>query len=186
MSWSCHVPCVPFFIASPAEVTQTSLVWFCSPRTSSLWLDHWSRQRLKWWRKVRVCINEVLSDIFTSEGPNQSCCCWLQPTEMLAPKQAQWNCCSLHCLLQTSAAQRWQRRNLRSQRLKVWGSCTGSHGDRSPWRPCGWEEIGSFCKCTKVSAPNCRSVYFFVFHLLSIGLLITIWRKSGLGLCQNM
>ncbi|KAK9539961.1 hypothetical protein VZT92_002440 [Zoarces viviparus] len=35
----------------PAEVTQTSLVWFCSPRTSSHWLDHWARQRLKWWRK---------------------------------------------------------------------------------------------------------------------------------------
>ncbi|XP_068583159.1 DNA polymerase subunit gamma-2 isoform X3 [Cebidichthys violaceus] len=35
----------------PAEVTQTSLVWFCSPRTSSQWLDHWARQRLKWWRK---------------------------------------------------------------------------------------------------------------------------------------
>lgn len=46
---------VPFFIASPAEVTQASLVWFCSSRTSSQWLDHWTRQRLKWWRKVSVC-----------------------------------------------------------------------------------------------------------------------------------
>ncbi|XP_061684810.1 DNA polymerase subunit gamma-2, mitochondrial isoform X9 [Syngnathoides biaculeatus] len=34
-----------------AEVTHGSLVWFCSPRTSSQWLDHWARQRLKWWRK---------------------------------------------------------------------------------------------------------------------------------------
>ncbi|PWA32734.1 hypothetical protein CCH79_00012521 [Gambusia affinis] len=34
-----------------AEVTQTSLVWFCSPRSSSQWLDHWARHRLKWWRK---------------------------------------------------------------------------------------------------------------------------------------
>ncbi|XP_061684818.1 DNA polymerase subunit gamma-2, mitochondrial isoform X16 [Syngnathoides biaculeatus] len=36
---------------SAAEVTHGSLVWFCSPRTSSQWLDHWARQRLKWWRK---------------------------------------------------------------------------------------------------------------------------------------
>ncbi|XP_033478929.1 DNA polymerase subunit gamma-2 [Epinephelus lanceolatus] len=38
----------------PAEVTQTSLVWFCSTRTSSQWLDHWTRQRLKWWRKFAL------------------------------------------------------------------------------------------------------------------------------------
>ncbi|XP_053188387.1 DNA polymerase subunit gamma-2, mitochondrial [Scomber japonicus] len=38
----------------PAEVTQTSLVWFCSPRTSSQWLDHWTRLRLKWWRKFAL------------------------------------------------------------------------------------------------------------------------------------
>ncbi|XP_061684821.1 DNA polymerase subunit gamma-2, mitochondrial isoform X19 [Syngnathoides biaculeatus] len=38
---------------SAAEVTHGSLVWFCSPRTSSQWLDHWARQRLKWWRKSR-------------------------------------------------------------------------------------------------------------------------------------
>ncbi|XP_044042360.1 DNA polymerase subunit gamma-2, mitochondrial isoform X2 [Siniperca chuatsi] len=37
-----------------AEVTQTSLVWFCSPRTSSQWLDHWTLQRLKWWRKFAL------------------------------------------------------------------------------------------------------------------------------------
>ncbi|XP_076027260.1 DNA polymerase subunit gamma-2 [Genypterus blacodes] len=34
-----------------AEVTQASLVWFCSPKTSSHWMDHWARQRLKWWKK---------------------------------------------------------------------------------------------------------------------------------------
>lgn len=38
----------------PAEVTHTSLVWFCHPRTSSQWLDHWARQRLKWWRKFAL------------------------------------------------------------------------------------------------------------------------------------
>ncbi|XP_029363498.1 DNA polymerase subunit gamma-2, mitochondrial [Echeneis naucrates] len=38
----------------PTEMTQTSLVWFCSPRTSSQWLDHWTRQRLKWWRKFAL------------------------------------------------------------------------------------------------------------------------------------
>ncbi|XP_076583831.1 DNA polymerase subunit gamma-2 [Chaetodon auriga] len=38
----------------PSEVTQTSLVWFCSPRTSSQWLDHWTQQRLKWWRKFAL------------------------------------------------------------------------------------------------------------------------------------
>ncbi|XP_036400224.1 DNA polymerase subunit gamma-2, mitochondrial [Megalops cyprinoides] len=38
----------------PAEVTQASLVWFCSPRTSSQWLDYWARQRLQWWRKFAM------------------------------------------------------------------------------------------------------------------------------------
>ncbi|KAG9350411.1 hypothetical protein JZ751_026771 [Albula glossodonta] len=39
---------------SPVEVTQASLVWFCSPRTSSQWLDYWARQRLQWWRKFAL------------------------------------------------------------------------------------------------------------------------------------
>ncbi|XP_072538895.1 DNA polymerase subunit gamma-2 [Salminus brasiliensis] len=34
-----------------SEVTEASLVWFCSPRTSSQWMDYWARQRLQWWRK---------------------------------------------------------------------------------------------------------------------------------------
>ncbi|KAJ8264113.1 hypothetical protein GJAV_G00145330 [Gymnothorax javanicus] len=38
----------------PTEVTQASLVWFCSPRTSSQWLDYWARQRLQWWQKFAV------------------------------------------------------------------------------------------------------------------------------------
>ncbi|KAJ8283654.1 hypothetical protein COCON_G00025040 [Conger conger] len=38
----------------PAEVTRASLVWFCSPRTSSQWLDYWARQRLQWWRKFAL------------------------------------------------------------------------------------------------------------------------------------
>ncbi|KAK7929881.1 hypothetical protein WMY93_006276 [Mugilogobius chulae] len=38
----------------PGAVTQTSLVWFCSPRTSSHWLDFWARQRLKWWKKFAL------------------------------------------------------------------------------------------------------------------------------------
>lgn len=45
----------------PAEVTQTSLVWFCSPRTSSQWLDHWTRQRLKWWRKFALSPSDFSS-----------------------------------------------------------------------------------------------------------------------------
>ncbi|XP_053274643.1 DNA polymerase subunit gamma-2, mitochondrial [Pleuronectes platessa] len=49
----------------PAEVTQASLVWFCSPRTSSQWLDHWARQRLKWWRKFSLSP----SDFSSSEVP---------------------------------------------------------------------------------------------------------------------
>ncbi|XP_029706141.1 DNA polymerase subunit gamma-2, mitochondrial [Takifugu rubripes] len=38
----------------PGEATLTSLVWFCSPRTSGQWLDHWTRQRLKWWRNFAL------------------------------------------------------------------------------------------------------------------------------------
>ncbi|XP_061584779.1 DNA polymerase subunit gamma-2, mitochondrial-like [Cololabis saira] len=50
-----------------AEFTETSLVWFCSPRTSSQWLDHWTQQRLKWWRKFALSpsgfsSSEVLED----------------------------------------------------------------------------------------------------------------------------
>ncbi|XP_038133962.1 DNA polymerase subunit gamma-2, mitochondrial [Cyprinodon tularosa] len=44
-----------------AEVNQTSLVWFCSPRTSSQWLDHWARQRLKWWRKFALSPSDFSS-----------------------------------------------------------------------------------------------------------------------------
>ncbi|XP_042340694.1 DNA polymerase subunit gamma-2, mitochondrial [Plectropomus leopardus] len=51
----------------PAEVTQTSLVWFCSPRTSSQWLDHWTQQRLKWWRKFAVSP----SDFSSSDVPEE-------------------------------------------------------------------------------------------------------------------
>ncbi|XP_041640107.1 DNA polymerase subunit gamma-2, mitochondrial [Cheilinus undulatus] len=45
----------------PVEVTQTSLVWFCSARTSSQWLDHWTRQRLKWWRKFALSPSDFSS-----------------------------------------------------------------------------------------------------------------------------
>uniref|UniRef100_UPI0037E7A1A6 DNA polymerase subunit gamma-2 n=1 Tax=Semicossyphus pulcher TaxID=241346 RepID=UPI0037E7A1A6 len=51
----------------PAEVTQTSLVWFCSTRTSSQWLDHWTRQRLKWWRKFALSP----SDFSSSDVPEE-------------------------------------------------------------------------------------------------------------------
>lgn len=43
------------------EVTQTSLAWFCSPRTSSQWLDHWARHRLKWWRKFALSPSDFSS-----------------------------------------------------------------------------------------------------------------------------
>ncbi|XP_040042610.2 DNA polymerase subunit gamma-2 isoform X2 [Gasterosteus aculeatus] len=45
----------------PVEVTQTSLAWFCSPRTSSQWLDHWAQQRLKWWRKFALSPSDFSS-----------------------------------------------------------------------------------------------------------------------------
>ncbi|KPP79312.1 DNA polymerase subunit gamma-2, mitochondrial-like [Scleropages formosus] len=44
-------PAVPGY---PSEVMQASLVWFCSPRTSSQWLDYWARHRLQWWRKFAL------------------------------------------------------------------------------------------------------------------------------------
>ncbi|XP_030637735.1 DNA polymerase subunit gamma-2, mitochondrial [Chanos chanos] len=44
------------------EFTESSLVWFCTPRTSSQWLDYWSRQRLQWWRKFAL-------------GPSDFNCC---------------------------------------------------------------------------------------------------------------
>ncbi|XP_043096885.1 DNA polymerase subunit gamma-2, mitochondrial isoform X2 [Puntigrus tetrazona] len=39
---------------SSFEVTESSLVWFCSPRTSSQWMDYWAHQRLQWWRKFAL------------------------------------------------------------------------------------------------------------------------------------
>ncbi|XP_061779096.2 DNA polymerase subunit gamma-2 [Nerophis lumbriciformis] len=50
-----------------AEVTLASLVWFCSPRTSSQWLDHWAGQRLKWWRKFAL----APSDFSSSDVPQE-------------------------------------------------------------------------------------------------------------------
>ncbi|KAM4749788.1 DNA polymerase subunit gamma-2 [Anableps anableps] len=44
-----------------AEVTQTSLVWFCSHRSSSQWLDHWARHRLKWWKKFALSPSDFSS-----------------------------------------------------------------------------------------------------------------------------
>ncbi|XP_053494619.1 DNA polymerase subunit gamma-2, mitochondrial isoform X1 [Ictalurus furcatus] len=38
-------------VGCSSEVTEASLTWFCSSRTSSQWLDYWTRHRLKWWRK---------------------------------------------------------------------------------------------------------------------------------------
>ncbi|KAM3624571.1 uncharacterized protein V6R79_025025 [Siganus canaliculatus] len=55
----CFQPAAGF--SCPAEVTQTSLVWFCSPRTSSQWLDYWTRQRLKWWRKFALSPSDFSS-----------------------------------------------------------------------------------------------------------------------------
>ncbi|XP_018520713.1 LOW QUALITY PROTEIN: DNA polymerase subunit gamma-2, mitochondrial [Lates calcarifer] len=51
----------------PAETTQMSLVWFCSPRTSSQWLDHWTRQRLKWWRKFALSPSDFSSSDVPAE-----------------------------------------------------------------------------------------------------------------------
>ncbi|XP_056440900.1 DNA polymerase subunit gamma-2, mitochondrial isoform X2 [Gadus chalcogrammus] len=46
---------------SRAEATYASLVWFCSPRSSSQWLDHWARLRLQWWRKFALAPSEFSS-----------------------------------------------------------------------------------------------------------------------------
>uniref|UniRef100_A0A3Q3M5Z1 Polymerase (DNA directed), gamma 2, accessory subunit n=1 Tax=Labrus bergylta TaxID=56723 RepID=A0A3Q3M5Z1_9LABR len=51
----------------PGEVTRASLVWFCSARASSQWLDHWTRQRLKWWRKFALSP----SDFSSSDVPEE-------------------------------------------------------------------------------------------------------------------
>ncbi|KAJ3614255.1 hypothetical protein NHX12_017829 [Muraenolepis orangiensis] len=46
---------------SRGEATHTSLVWFCSPQSSSQWLDHWTRLRLRWWRKFALAPSEFSS-----------------------------------------------------------------------------------------------------------------------------
>lgn len=51
----------------PAEVTQSSLVWFCSTTTSSQWLDYWARQRLQWWRKFALSPSDFSSIDLTEE-----------------------------------------------------------------------------------------------------------------------
>ncbi|CAL8238208.1 unnamed protein product [Merluccius merluccius] len=46
---------------SRGEATYASLVWFCSPRSSSQWLDYWTRLRLQWWRKFALAPSEFSS-----------------------------------------------------------------------------------------------------------------------------
>ncbi|TSK62592.1 DNA polymerase subunit gamma-2, mitochondrial [Bagarius yarrelli] len=48
----CYQPEDDDAIGCSSEVTEASLVWFCSFRTSSQWLDYWTRHRLKWWKKL--------------------------------------------------------------------------------------------------------------------------------------
>uniref|UniRef100_A0A4W5RRM5 DNA polymerase gamma 2, accessory subunit n=1 Tax=Hucho hucho TaxID=62062 RepID=A0A4W5RRM5_9TELE len=58
-----HILCVTV----PDEVTQSSLVWFCSPRTSSQWLDYWARHRLQWWRKFALGPSDFSCSDITEE-----------------------------------------------------------------------------------------------------------------------
>ncbi|XP_070966061.1 DNA polymerase subunit gamma-2 [Oncorhynchus clarkii lewisi] len=51
----------------PDEVTQSSLVWFCSPSTSSQWLDYWARHRLQWWRKFALGPSDFSCSDITEE-----------------------------------------------------------------------------------------------------------------------
>ncbi|XP_047433950.1 DNA polymerase subunit gamma-2, mitochondrial [Mugil cephalus] len=64
----------------PSEVTQTSLVWFCSPRTSSQWLDHWMRQRLKWWRKFALSPSDFSSSEVPEEELEEAASCGVRIT----------------------------------------------------------------------------------------------------------
>ncbi|XP_062402364.1 DNA polymerase subunit gamma-2, mitochondrial [Sardina pilchardus] len=48
-------------IGCSSELTEASLAWFCSPRTSLQWLDHWTQQRLKWWRKFALSPSDFSS-----------------------------------------------------------------------------------------------------------------------------
>ncbi|XP_066560338.1 DNA polymerase subunit gamma-2 isoform X2 [Amia ocellicauda] len=62
----CYLP--PGGHSPGAEVTETSLVWFCSPRTAAQWLDYWVRHRLQWWRKFAVGPSNFVSADFEEEG----------------------------------------------------------------------------------------------------------------------
>lgn len=53
---------------SQGEATYASLVWFCSPRSSSQWLDHWTRLRLQWWRKFALAPSEFSSQDVPEEA----------------------------------------------------------------------------------------------------------------------
>nr|XP_033817370.1 DNA polymerase subunit gamma-2, mitochondrial [Geotrypetes seraphini]XP_033817372.1 DNA polymerase subunit gamma-2, mitochondrial [Geotrypetes seraphini]XP_033817373.1 DNA polymerase subunit gamma-2, mitochondrial [Geotrypetes seraphini]XP_033817374.1 DNA polymerase subunit gamma-2, mitochondrial [Geotrypetes seraphini] len=41
-------------VISTGERTASSLVWFCSARTSGQWFDYWLRRRLLWWRQFAI------------------------------------------------------------------------------------------------------------------------------------
>ncbi|XP_066521441.1 DNA polymerase subunit gamma-2 [Hoplias malabaricus] len=61
-------PALSDTIGCSSEVTETSLVWFCSPRTSSQWLDYWARQRLQWWRKFALGPSDFsMCDVMSEE-----------------------------------------------------------------------------------------------------------------------
>ncbi|XP_051532427.1 DNA polymerase subunit gamma-2, mitochondrial isoform X3 [Myxocyprinus asiaticus] len=51
-----------------SEVTESLLVWFCSARTSSQWMDFWARQRLQWWRKCRDGRKSVVPHVISISG----------------------------------------------------------------------------------------------------------------------
>ncbi|KAG7326833.1 hypothetical protein KOW79_010234 [Hemibagrus wyckioides] len=57
-------------IGCSAEVTEASLVWFCSFRTSLQWLDYWTQHRLQWWRKFAL-------------GPSDFSMCDVQDDELI-------------------------------------------------------------------------------------------------------
>ncbi|XP_030064289.1 DNA polymerase subunit gamma-2 isoform X2 [Microcaecilia unicolor] len=55
-------------VISTGERTMSSLVWFCSARTSGQWFDYWLRQRLLWWRKFAIGSSDFSSSDYQDEA----------------------------------------------------------------------------------------------------------------------
>lgn len=56
---------------TPQKWTSLNLFYICSPKKPFVWLDHWHKQRLIWWRKFIGCPSDLLVTDITQKEENK-------------------------------------------------------------------------------------------------------------------